>query len=90
MNADLAAEPDGWRSANLTGRLPNGAQFADPCPAGRSTLRLTDLTDAAATFCKRWTRPARSKASWSSTRPLSGSNRARRLKVAVVREFNAR
>ena len=47
VNADLVRDPDGWRSANLTGRLPNGAQFAlTLTPAGaQQKLRLT-TTDA--------------------------------------------
>jgi Protein of unknown function/AsmA-like C-terminal region len=47
VNADLFREPDGWRSANLTGRLPHGGQLAlTLAPAGeRQKLRLT-TTDA--------------------------------------------
>ena len=47
MNADLVRDPDGWRSATLTGRLPKGAQFAlTLTPAGaQQKLRLI-TTDA--------------------------------------------
>ena len=45
--ADLVRGPDGWRSANLSGRLPEGGEFAlTLTPAGeQQMLRLTS-TDA--------------------------------------------